>query len=72
MLVTLIMMESMDAEIKPSTHQKKEEFALPKMTGATAPILNCIPKGCTERTERAHGENYEIPSDRLGPDFCYG
>ena len=62
----------MVAEMKHSTHQQMEEFAPLEITGATAPILNRIPKGCIERTERAHGENYEIPSDRLGPDFCYG
>ena len=33
MLVTLIMMESMVAEMKHSTHQRKEEFAPPKLTG---------------------------------------
>ena len=66
------MMESMVAEMKHSTHQMKEEFAPLKIMGTPVPFLNRIPKGCTERTERAHGENYEIPSGRLGPDFCYG
>ena len=66
------MMESMVAAIKLSTHQMREEFAPLEITGTPVPFLNRIPKGCIERTERAHGENYEKINSRLRPGFCCG